>query len=100
MPALSVAEGNGVTINPVERRIVHCRFRSEDIVCWLVACLMSQQHVCLSQGRVCSDKLTRGHTEIKVANQIFYLTKSEYTDTGPTSPDADLVTPDAWQGSH
>ena len=29
-----------------------------------------------------------------------YLTQSQYTDTGPTSPGADPITPGAWQGSH
>ena len=54
----------------------------------------------VSQGRTCSDKFTCCHTEIKVAEQTFYLTRSRYTDTGPTSPSADPMTPDAWQGSH
>ena len=39
-------------------------------------------------------------TEIKVVDQTCYLTQSQYTDTGPTSPSADLVTPDARQGIH
>ena len=29
-----------------------------------------------------------------------YLTQSQYTDTEPTSPSADPLTPGAWQGSH
>ena len=33
------------------------------------------------------------HTEIKIADQTFYLTR-------PTSPCADPLTPGAWQGSH
>ena len=37
-------------------------------------------------------------TEIEDADQTFYLTQSQYTDTGPTSPSADLITPGAWQG--
>ena len=40
------------------------------------------------------------HTEIEVADQTFYLTRSQYTDTGPTSPSTDPITPGAWQGSH
>ena len=36
------------------------------------------------------------HTEIGVADQTF---QSQYTDTGPTSPSADPITPGAWQGS-
>ena len=37
------------------------------------------------------------HTEIEVADQTFYLAQSQYTDTGPTSPGTDPVTPGAWQ---
>ena len=44
--------------------------------------------------------LRAAHTEIEVADPTFYLTQSQYTDTGPTSPSADRITPGAWQGSH
>ena len=67
---------------------------------WLVGCLTSQQHASVSQGRICSDNFTCCHTEIEVADPTFYLTQSQYTDTGPTSPSADPITPGAWQGSH
>ena len=70
------------------------------IVCLLVGCLMSQQHASVSQGRICTDNFTCCHTEMEVADQTFHLTQSQYTDTGPTSPSADPITPDAWQGSH
>ena len=66
----------------------------------LVACLTSQQQASVSQGRICSDNLTCCHTEIQVADPTFYLTQSQYTDTGPTSPSANPITPGAWQGSH
>ena len=69
-------------------------------VCLLVGCLTSQQQASVSQGRICSDNLMSCHTEIEVADQTFYLTQSQYTDTGPTSPSADPITPGAWQGSH
>ena len=69
-------------------------------VCLLVGCLTSQQHASVSQGRICSDNFTCCHTEIEAADQTFYLTQSQYTDTGPTSPSADSITPGAWQGSH
>ena len=62
--------------------------------------LTSQQHASVSQGRIYSDSLTCCHTEIEVADQTFHLTQSQYTDTGPTSPSADPITPGAWQGSH
>ena len=68
-------------------------------LCLLVACLTSQKHASVSQGRICSDKYTSCHTEIE-ADQTLYLTQSQYTDTGPTSPSADPITPGAWQGSH
>ena len=66
----------------------------------LLACLTSQQQASVSQGRVCSDNFTCCHTEIEVANQTFYLTQSQYIDTGPTNPSVDPITPGAWQGSH
>ena len=66
----------------------------------LVGCLTSQQQAGVSQGRICSDNFACCHTEIDVADQTFYLTQSQYTDTGPTSPSADPITPGAWQGSH
>ena len=69
-------------------------------VCLFVGCLTSQQHASVSQGRICSDKFTCCHTETEVADPTFYLTQSQYTDTGPTSPSADPIMPGAWQGSH
>ena len=60
-----------------------------------VGCLTSQQQASVSQGRICSDSYTCCHTEIETADQTFYLTQSQYTDTGPTSPSADLITPGA-----
>ena len=65
-----------------------------------VGCLSSQQHASVSQGRICTDNFTCCHTETEAANQTFHLTQSQYTDTGPTSPSADPITPGAWQGSH
>ena len=70
------------------------------IVCLLVGCLTSQQQASVSQGRICSDKFTCCHTEIEVADQTFYLTQSQYTNTGPTSPSADPITQGVWQGNH
>ena len=66
----------------------------------LLACLTSQQHASISRGRIYSDNFTCCHTEIEVADQTFYLTQSQYTDTRPTSPSADPITPGAWQSSH
>ena len=70
------------------------------VVCLLVGCLTSQQQASVSQGRICSDNFMCCHTEIEVADPTFYLTQSQYTDTGPTSPSADPITLGAWQGSH
>ena len=70
------------------------------VCCLLVGCLTSQQHASVSQGRICSDNFTCCHTQIEVADPTFLLTQSQYTDTGPTSPSADPITPGAWQGSH
>ena len=64
-----------------------------------VVCFTSQQHACVSQERICSDKLTCCHTEIDFADQTFYLTQPPHSDTGSTSPCADPMTPDARQGS-
>ena len=68
--------------------------------CLLVGCLTSQQHTSVSQGRICSNNFTCCHIEIKVTGQIFHLTQSQYTDTEPTSPSTDPISPGTWQGSH
>ena len=78
---------------------------SLSVPCWngqslFVGCLTSQQHASVSQGRSDFDNFTCYHTEMEVADQTFHLTQSHYTDTGPTSPSAEPITPGAWQGSH
>ena len=83
-----------------ERERERERERESWLVGWLVGCLTSQQQASVSQGPICSDNCTCCHTEIEVADQTFYLTESQYTDTVPTSPSADPITPGAWQGSH
>ena len=62
--------------------------------------LTSQQHTSVSQGRIFSDNCTCCHTEVEAADQTFYLTQSQYTDTWSTSPSSDTKTPGVWQGSH
>ena len=62
-----------------------------------VGCLTSQQHASVSRGQICTDNCSCCHTEI---DQTFYLTQSQYTDTGPTSSGADPIMPGVWQGSH
>ena len=61
------------------------------IVCLLVGCLTSQQHVSVSEGQISSDMCTCCHTEIEVADQTFC--RLQYIDTGPNSPSADPTTP-------
>ena len=50
--------------------------------------LPSVSRVCYAKGICC-------HAETEAADQTFYLTQSQYTDTGPTCPGADPVTPGA-----
>ena len=84
-----------------ERRSESCGDSRRGLfVVLFVGCLTSQQHASVSQGRICSGNFTCCHTEIEAADQTFHLTQSQYTDTGPTSPSADPITPGAWQGSH
>ena len=80
--------------------MVTCAAKGRKSVNTFVGCLTSQQPASISQGRICSDSCTCCHTEIQVADQTFYRSQSQYIDTGPTSPSADPITPDAWQGSH
>ena len=70
-----------------------CRDGRGLFVGWLVGCFTSQQQASVSQGRICLDNFTCCHTEIEAADPTFYLTQSQYTDTGPTSPSADPITP-------
>ena len=41
---------------------------------------------------------TPSHTKTEVADQTFYLTQSQHTDTGSTSPSTDPIRLGAWQG--
>ena len=55
------------------------------------------QHA-LRNGSAQTTARARCHTETETADQTFCLRHSLYTDTGPTSPSADPITSDAWQG--
>ena len=69
--------------------------------CLLVVLRPSNMLVYLRDGvRMCLNNCTYCHIEIEVADQTSYLTQSQYTDTGLTSPRANPKTPDVWQGSH
>ena len=72
-------------------------------VCWLLACLLNVPVTCYCiSGTDLLRQLgyTRCHTEIEVADPTFYLTHSQYTDSGPTSPSTNPIMPGSWQGSH
>ena len=58
----------------------------EEEDCWLLACLTFQQHASVSQGRIYSDNFMCCHIKIEVADPTFHLTRSQYTDTGPSTP--------------
>ena len=62
---------HGFVLHPVGFRRSDC-----NMVVMLVGCLTSQQHVSVSQGRICSDNFMYCHTEIEVADPTFYLTQS------------------------
>ena len=95
-----ICDAATLTLGVLYHTMPHAPCRFEVFVCLLVGCLTSQQHASVSQGRICSNNFTCCHTEIEVADPTFYLTQSQYTDTGPTIPSADSITPGAWQGSH
>ena len=68
----------------------------------LLACLLAllPSNTLVSLGDGSAQNCTCCHAEVEAADQSFYLTHSELTDTGPTSPGADPIPPGAWQGSH
>ena len=95
-PGSSTLETDALAARPTRRSVMVKRKNGVSVVAstgpavwWL-----------LSQGPICSDNFTCCHTEIEVADPTFYLTQSQYTDTGLTSPSTDPITPGAWQGSH
>ena len=88
--------GHSLSLSLSERE----REREREREMLFVGCLTSQQHARVSQGRICSDNFTCCYTEIDVADPTSHLTQSQYTDTVPTSPSADPITPGAWYGSH
>ena len=70
-----------------------------DIYCWLLAYSTSQHHCwCISLTDLLW-QLHMFHTETEVAGQIIYLTQSQWTDTGQTSPSADPIRQLDWQGN-
>ena len=55
---------------------------NKGIVRLSVGSLISKQQASASQGRICTGKFICSHFETEVANQTFYLSQSQYTDTG------------------
>ena len=75
-------------------RVKHGRMADTNGPEFFVGYVTLQQHASWSENCTCC------HSEIHVAHQIFYLTQSQYTYTGQTSPGADPVNPGSRQGSH
>ena len=68
-------------------------------VCWLdIWC--QRQHAGVSLPWTCLDSCTGCYTETDIADQICYLTWSQYADTELTNLHNDPVPPDTWQGNH
>ena len=66
---------------------------------WIVVCwLLNVPATCECISGTDLFNFTCCHTEVEVAD--FYLTLSQYTCTGPTSPSTDPITPGTEQGSH
>ena len=61
---------------------------------------VSQQHASVSQGRVYLHNCICFYIGTEVADQICYLTQSQYIDTGPTSPSTNSIMPGACKCSH
>ena len=59
------------------------------LVGWFVGCLMFQKHAIVYVKDLLS--FTCCHTEIEDADQTFFLTQSQYTDTGQMSPSIDPI---------
>ena len=66
----------------------------------VVGWLMPQQQAGISQGRICSENCACCHTQIEAADQTRCLAKSQFAETGPTSPRVDPTTLCACQGRH
>ena len=69
------------------------------VVCWL----LNVPATCWSisgTDLLSLDNCTCCHTETEVAYQTFHPTQSRSTDTRPTSPSADPITPSAWRCNH
>ena len=61
---------------------------------WFVGSLAS--YGSLSQGQIKYENCTHCQAEIEVAHHTCCVIRSQCTDTEPTSPTIDSITPDAW----
>ena len=68
----------------------------QGVVCWL----LNVPATCKCISGMDLLNVTCCHTEIEFADHTLYLTQSQFSDTGPTSPSTDPITPGTWQGSH
>ena len=104
IPSVSQREekGGGVLQYPMVEGVTenHATCPTHVLFLLFVGCLTSQQQANVSPGQICLDSCMCCHTEVEVADQTFYLTPAQYTDTAPVSLSAVLVTRGARQGSH
>ena len=102
--SLSVIERDqclSLSISPtyVQTRVIPSPAFRVGCCCWLVAYCPSNTLVYLRDGSA-QTICTCCHNGIEVADQTFHFKQSQNTDTGPTSPSTDPITPGAWQDSH
>ena len=62
-------------------------------VCWLVGWLHNVPATCEPISGTDLLNFMCRHVDIEAADQTFYFTQSQYTDTGPTDPSPDTKTP-------
>ena len=67
------------------------------VVCWLFNVPATCE--CISGTDLLRQVYVLPHWD-RTCRSNFLLTQSQYTDTGPTIPNTDPITPGAWQGNH
>ena len=65
-----------------------------------VGFLTYQHHASVSLEWICLNSWTCCHIEIEGEDQTCYLNQSQSTDTRPTSPSTDPISPGTWQDKH
>ena len=84
-------------VSRLQQQESHSLLRHWCCFCWLISIPTTYQ--CIS-GTDLFKQLYMLPAEIEVADSIFYLTRLQYTDTRPTSPSTNPITPGAWHDSH